>query len=293
MGDPDCLIWLGATPWLNRPLKRLIPMFNAGDRVEVCQTPPEGDYNGLGTLSYWAPATEKWCVKAEKREFEFLVSSSDLEVQGPRYARDWCNQLGLGGNGLHQPGDDANMSSRSSSRHSIESFKSIASEFSKPKCPVTVPDVVQWREGLATKEGGKNKNSWKTRYFVLTEDANLKYSAAKNSRKKGLIPLANASKVSETQNEKKGVYGLKIQTPERVWYLRLTDKDRRDEWVKCIQQFTSRNAEECAQLAAELLKIRRRLSPGEAFLKQLRLARPHRDSPVLTRLLREIREADD
>merc|ERR1711964_961954 len=36
--------------------------------------------------------------------------------------------------------------------------------------------------------------------------------------------------------------------------------------------------------------IRRRLSPGETFLKNLRRVKPYRDSPVLTRLLKEIRE---
>merc|ERR1711964_825712 len=36
--------------------------------------------------------------------------------------------------------------------------------------------------------------------------------------------------------------------------------------------------------------IRRRLSPGETFLKNLRRVKPFRDSPVLTRLLKEIRE---
>merc|ERR1711964_154490 len=37
--------------------------------------------------------------------------------------------------------------------------------------------------------------------------------------------------------------------------------------------------------------IRRRLSPGEQYLHRLRQAKPYRDSPVLTRLLEEIREA--
>merc|ERR1711964_557401 len=38
---------------------------------------------------------------------------------------------------------------------------------------------------------------------------------------------------------------------------------------------------------------RRRLSPCENFLKDLRSVRPYRDSPVLTRLLGEIREANN
>jgi len=37
---------------------------------------------------------------------------------------------------------------------------------------------------------------------------------------------------------------------------------------------------------------RRRLSPGETFLHRLRQAKPYRDSPVLTRLVEEIREAN-
>merc|ERR1711964_627797 len=40
------------------------------------------------------------------------------------------------------------------------------------------------------------------------------------------------------------------------------------------------------------VKTRRRLSPGEQYLHRLRQAKPYRDSPVLTRLLKEIREAN-
>merc|ERR1711964_594908 len=38
---------------------------------------------------------------------------------------------------------------------------------------------------------------------------------------------------------------------------------------------------------------RRRLSPGEKFLHTLRLARPYHDPPVLTRLLKEVREGNN
>merc|ERR1711964_659071 len=40
------------------------------------------------------------------------------------------------------------------------------------------------------------------------------------------------------------------------------------------------------------LSKRRRLSSGEKFLHRLRQTTPHRDPPVLTGLLEEIREAD-
>merc|ERR1711900_30117 len=42
--------------------------------------------------------------------------------------------------------------------------------------------------------------------------------------------------------EKKGVYGLKIHTPTRVWYLRLINKDRRDDWVRVIEPFCTAKA---------------------------------------------------
>merc|ERR1711964_406456 len=147
--------------------------------------------------------------------------------------------------------------------------------------------AVEWQDGWAKKQG-KNIANWKRRYFVRSKDG-LKYYTSDPklpdpSTHKGEILLATASGASsvlKTQENINGVivYWLSIKTKKRTWYLRLEDDSVRDEWVRRIRPLCG--------------LTRRRLAPGETFLEHLRLVRPYRDSPVLTRLLEKIREAND
>merc|ERR1711964_628591 len=62
---------------------------------------------------------------------------------------------------------------------------------------------------------------------------------------------------------------------------------------KCGQTDWYQNCKIIAyEKSSESNKDRRRLSPCEKLLHEHRLANPYRDSPVLTRLLSEIREAN-
>lgn len=101
----------------------------------------------------------------------------------------------------------------------------------------------------------------------------------------------NKSKWSENQiivkgkdeNKYKGSY-----TPYQVWVLSVYDMESNADVVTNVCE-ALRNANLLPSEDAEAT-LRRRL-PGESFLEQLRVARPYRDSPVLTRLLKKIREA--
>merc|ERR1711964_83853 len=72
-------------------------------------------------------------------------------------------------------------------------------------------------------------------------------------------------------------------------------------WKGDMHDYTNCKIMEYSQTKppAEILSVRRRMasrdspaSPGRRLLHRHRLANPYRDSPVLTRLLEEIREAD-
>lgn len=84
-------------------------------------------------------------------------------------------------------------------------------------------------------------------------------------------------------------------TPFQKWVLSVYDMESDIEVVDDVNnKLKNKGTLDSKWIRATIDTVanRRRLSPGVQFLRQLRKVRPYRDSPVLIRLLEEIREAN-